>query len=64
MLVRRSDRFGRVRLNACHLSEELGVSHQTVSGMVAILVVEGYLRRLHHRGPKGAVFQVLPAGDA
>jgi hypothetical protein len=52
MLVRRSDRLGRVQLNACHLAGELGVSHQTVSGMVAILVAEGHLRRLRHRGPK------------
>jgi hypothetical protein len=37
MLVRKSDRFGRVRLNECHLARKLGVSTRTVSWMVAIL---------------------------
>jgi hypothetical protein len=55
----KSDRLGRVQLNEWHLAEQLGVSNRAVSGMVAILVGEGRLRRLRHRGRQGLVLQVM-----
>jgi DNA-binding MarR family transcriptional regulator len=61
LLLHRSDRHGRVIVNATRLSEELGCDRKSVGHMVDDLEVQGRLWRSRHKGTKGVVVQLLPS---
>jgi hypothetical protein len=63
LLLRRSDRHGRVLVNACHMADELGCDRKSVGHMIDDLEEQGRLWRSRQKGSKGVVIQLLASSS-